>query len=99
PLAALLPRLNEPASAGVVDNRGAGARERQSPATALHATPDRPGAGRATASAERRREADQSVAAPDAERGARKLAGGATVRQEDLQQHTSTLGRDPSRER
>ena len=87
-LAPLFPRLNKPPCACVVDDRGSGARKRQPPPAALHATPDRPGAGRAAASAERRRESDQRVATAETERRPGQLTGGTTVRQEDVEQHT-----------
>jgi hypothetical protein len=79
-LATLLPRLNELPGACVVDDCGTGTREGQPPPAAFHTTPDRPGAGRATTGAERRRETNQRVATTGAERVPRPPASGAAIR-------------------
>jgi hypothetical protein len=72
----------------VVDDCGTGTREGQPPPAAFHTTPDRPGAGRATTGAARRRETNQRVATTGAERGAGQLTGGTTGRQQEVEQHT-----------
>ena len=89
PLAPLLPRVDEAPRGRVVDDRGACRRECDAASAALRAASDRPRSGRAAASAERRREPDQRVAAVGAERKPGQLAGGAPVRQEDVEQHLS----------
>ena len=86
-LATLLPRLNELPRACVVDDRGAGTRERQTPPAAFHTTPDRPGTGRTAAGAERRRETNEGVATTGAERLPRPRTGGTAVRQQEVEQH------------
>jgi hypothetical protein len=88
-LATFLPRLNELPGACVVDDRGAGAREGQPSPAALHTTPDRPGAGRTAAGAERWCETNERVATVGAERVPRPFTGGTTVRQQEVEQHPS----------
>ena len=87
PLPVLLPRLHEPPRRLVVDDRGPRGRERDPPAAALGAAPHRPGAGRAAAIAERRRQPDQRVATARAEPGPGHAACGTPVRQQDVEEH------------
>ena len=60
--ATLLPGLHDPPGTGVVDDGGAGGRERQPSPAALRAALDRPGSGCPAAAAEGWRKPDQSVA-------------------------------------
>jgi hypothetical protein len=87
-LSVLLPCLHEAPGGSVVDDRRAGACERDPPAAALGAALDRPGAWGATAAAERRRQPDQRVAAAGAECGPGHAASGASVRQQKVEEHS-----------
>jgi hypothetical protein len=89
---ALLPAADEAADGVVVLDGGSGGRERELPPGAVAAARDRPDGGRATASAERRDDRRQPVAARIAELRARTTTGEATLREEKVEQNP-TLAR------
>jgi hypothetical protein len=88
PPAMLLPGMHDPPGTCVVDDRGARRCERQPSPAALCAPLDRPGPGRPAAAAQGWPKPDQRVAAAPAERKPRQLARGATVRQQDVEEHS-----------
>ena len=89
--AVLLPDPHERTRARVVHDRGARARERETPSRALGAAPHGPRAWRAAALADRRHEANEAVAAVSAERRTRARADGAALRKEELE-HPTIVG-------
>jgi hypothetical protein len=89
--AVLLPDPDERTGVRVVHDRGPRARERETPSRALGAAPHRPGAGRATALADRRHEPNEAFAAVRAERRTGARADGAALRKEELE-HPSIVG-------
>jgi hypothetical protein len=95
--AALLPHADDAASAGVVDHRRAGSREREAAARALRAACHRPGARRSTALADGGREKYELTPAPRTQGRPGARADRAAFGEEKLEQaDLATVGRDPS---